>query len=120
MVNETLQSTPGEEPARRRRSSRRRASERLFCTPAEAAAFLGVSVDAIKSRTKRGTMVGVARAIDGSLWRPLGRAQILIEADVLRCHLSEQTRDLFDAWRAGRSSLASVKRQLRVTAHDRR
>jgi hypothetical protein len=120
MVNMTAQSNTDKAPPRRPRAARRAERERLFCTRVEAALFLGVSVDAIKSRTKRGTMVGIARAIDGSLWRPAGGAQVLIEAAVLRLHLSEPTRELFDAWTAGRVSLASVKRQLRSEARGRR
>jgi hypothetical protein len=45
---------------------------RSFCTPAETAVFLGLPYDAIRKRIQRGTMFGVAKTIEGELWRPDG------------------------------------------------
>jgi hypothetical protein len=92
---------------------KRESSTRLFCTLHEAAVFLGMPYNAVRKRYQRGTFPGVARAIDGSLWSPAGRSQVLIEAAAVRERLDERGRERFDAWQRGRLSLTSVKRQMR-------
>jgi hypothetical protein len=87
-------------------------SERVFCTLREAAVFLGLPYNALRKRHQRGTMIGVAKAIDGSPWRASSRSQVLVEASVLREHLDEQTRKWFDDWCCGRLTLAGVKRRM--------
>lgn len=91
---------------------------RVFCTLREAAVFLELPYNAVKKRHQRGTLVGVARAIDGSLWCPRGRDQVLIEASLLRERLRGELLDLFDRWRRGSVSLATVRRQLRSEARS--
>lgn len=118
MVNTTVQSGQDEARPRRRRSPRKASQERLFCTLREASVFLELSFDALKQRVKRGTLVGVARAIDGSLWRPDGGAHVLVEADALRRQLSDERQQLLDAWRTGRVSLTAVKRQIKAEVDD--
>lgn len=113
MVNTAVQSKQDAARPRRRRVSRKSTQDRLFCTLREASIFLELSFDAIKQRVKRGTLVGVARAIDGSLWRPDGSAHVLVEIDALRRQLSEERRQLLDDWRTSRVSLAAVKRQIK-------
>jgi hypothetical protein len=114
MVNTAVQLKRDDARPRRRRSRRNAPQERLFCTLREAAVFLELSFDALKQRVKRGTLRGVARAIDGSLWRPAGGSQVLIEVGALRGQLSEDRKQLFDAWATGSLSLAAVKRQIKA------
>lgn len=85
---------------------------RLFCSPREAALFLGLSHEAVKKRVQRGTLPGVARAVDGSLWRADASAGVLIEAAAVRRQLHPEDQMRFDAWRNGKLSLAAVGRQL--------
>jgi hypothetical protein len=99
-------------------SVRQQREPRVFCTLSEAAVFLGLSYNAARKRHQRGTLAGVARAIDGSLWCPAGRSQVLVEASALRHHLNQDARVRFDAWLEGRLSLATVKRQLRQEQSD--
>ena len=108
MVNTAVQSNESQKTL----GEGRRRRERIFCTLHEAAVFLQLPYPAIRQRCKRGTMVGLARAIDGSPWTPAGRAHPLVEASVLREHLDERTRDLFDHWQAGRLTLKTVKRRM--------
>jgi len=86
--------------------------ERLFCSLREAATFLRLSDEAAKKRVQRGTMPGVARSVDGSLWRPDGRGPVLVEAAALRSQLRPEDLERFDAWRNARRSLAAVRREL--------
>lgn len=57
-------------------------------------------------------MPGIARSVDGSLWRPDRSAPVLIEAAVLRSQVRPEDLERFDAWRTGRLSLAAARREL--------
>lgn len=54
---------------------------------------------ALRARHQRGTLAGVARAVDGSLQAPAGRSQPLVEVAV---QFDKEALQLFDAWRADR------------------
>jgi hypothetical protein len=71
---------------------RPRRPERIFCTLHEAAVFLGLPDSALKQCHKRGTLRGVARAIDGSLWTPGGRSKLLLEVSAVREELDHERR----------------------------
>ena len=94
-------------------SLRPRRPEQIFCTLHEAAVFLGLPYGALKQRHKRGTLHGVARAIDGSLWTPGGRSEVLLEVSVLREELDHETQQLLDAWADGRLTTKTVKRRMK-------
>lgn len=86
---------------------------RVFCTLKEAALFLGLPYDALRKRIQRGTLLGIARTVEGSIWRPSGRQQLLIETAALREQLHPAKRERFDEWQHGRISLAAVARQMK-------
>jgi hypothetical protein len=92
---------------------RSRRPERVFCTLHEAAVFLDLSYNAVKQRYKRGTLHGVARAIDGSLWTPGGRSKVLLEVSALRDQLDDEVQELLDAWVEGRLALKTVKQRMK-------
>ena len=93
-------------------SSRR--PERIFCTLHEAAIFLGLPYTTLKQRQKRGTLRGIARAIDGSPWTPGGRSRPLLEVGALREQLDDDAKPLLDAWREGRLTFRTVKRRMKI------
>lgn len=92
--------------------------KRIFCTLQEASIFLELPYNAIRKRHQRGTLIGVARAIGGSLWRPAGRSQVLIEAAAILDQLDGPRRERFEAWLDGRLSLAAIKREIRKEQRD--
>lgn len=113
MVNEAIRSISAN--ARRDASgvSADTPPKRVFCTLQEAVVFLDLPYNAIRKRHQRGTLTGVAKAVDGSLWRPAGRAQVLIEAEAILDQLSGAEREWFEEWREGRLSLTAAKRRMR-------
>jgi len=113
MANEAVRSISASSPGVAPNLAVDTPPRRIFCTLQEAVVFLNLPYNAVRKRHQRGTLSGVAKAVDGSLWRPAGRSQVLIEATAILDQLSGAEREWFEEWLDGRLSLAAVKRRMR-------
>jgi hypothetical protein len=77
-----------------------------FSAPSkEAALFLDLPYDALRKRIQCGTLPGIARTVEGSIWRPSGRQQLLIETAAIREQLLPAQRERFDEWQPDGANL---------------